>query len=300
LYLEVVVTDESDGGCDLSAKSGQAQGTAKQTFVPMSLARRHHGLLDYVKFLLAGEPSTSESKGHQTPRRVDMTPATGAQDTKLYDNTQIVRLNVSWDAYDGLVAALGDDNHVRLAYDGETLEIMSPGYTHERIAKLVAAIVIYAFDAWGIDYEDAGSTTFRKKPVGGFEGDASFYTVNADRIRGLRDIDLSIHPAPDLMLEVDISNRRMDKKELYEGCGVSEFWRFDESDGIEVFALEDGAYVEIDTSRIIRGLPISVVNGFVDRMKQGDKRPAIVVSVQKWLRDNQYLHDAKSAKPEPL
>jgi Uma2 family endonuclease len=202
-----------------------------------------------------------------------MTRATGAQDAKLYDNTQIVRLNVSWDAYDGLVAALGDDNHVRLAYDGETLEIMSPGYTHEKIAKLVAAILIYAFDAWGIDYEDAGSTTFRKKSVGGFEGDASFYTVNADRIRGLRDIDLSIHPAPDPVLEVDISNRRMDKKELYEGCGVSEFWRFDESDGVEVFALEDGAYVEIDASRIVRGLPISVVNGFVDRMKQGDKTP---------------------------
>jgi hypothetical protein len=35
-------------------------------------------------------------------------------------------------------------------------------------------------------------------------------------------------------------------------------------------------------------------------MKQGDKRPAIVVSVQKWLRDNQYLHGTKSAKPEPL
>jgi Uma2 family endonuclease len=228
-----------------------------------------------------------------------MTPATAAKDTKLYDNSQIVRLNVSWDAYEGLVAALGDDSHVRLAYDGATLEIMSPGYTHEKIAKLVAAILIYAFDTWGIDYEDAGSTTFRKTPVGGFEGDASFYTFNADRIRGLRDIDLSIHPAPDLILEVDISNRRMDKKELYAGCGVSEFWRFHESDGVEAFALEDGAYVEIDASRIVRGLPISVVNGFVERMKQGDKRPAIVLSVQKWLRDNRPQHDAAGEKPEP-
>ena len=133
---------------------------------------------------------------------------------------------------------------------------------------------------------------------GGLAGDASFYTVNADRIRGLRDIDLAVHPAPDLILEVDISNRRMDKKELYEGCGVSEFWRFDEFDGVEVFALEDGVYVEVDASRIVRGLPISVVNGFVERMKQGDKRPAIVLSVQKWLRDNRTLHDATVEKPE--
>jgi Uma2 family endonuclease len=225
-------------------------------------------------------------------KEVDMTPASAAQDTKLHDNTQIVRLNVSWDTYDGLVRALGDDNHVRLAYNGATLEIMSPGYTHEKIARLVAAILVYAFDAWGIDYEDAGSTTFRKKPIGGFEGDASFYTVNADKIRGLGDIDLSVHPPPDLMLEVDISNRRMDKKELYQGFGVSEYWRFDESDGVEVFALEDGAYVRVDTSRILLGLPISVVNGFVDRMKQGDKRPAIVMSVQKWLRENRNQHFA--------
>jgi Uma2 family endonuclease len=72
--------------------------------------------------------------------------------------------------------------------------------------------MVYSLDAWAIEYEDAGSTTFRRKPVGGFEGDASFYVTNAERIRGLSDIDLSLHPAPDLILEVDLSHRRLDKK----------------------------------------------------------------------------------------
>jgi hypothetical protein len=34
---------------------------------------------------------------------------------------------MSWSAYEALVESLGDDNHARLSYDGEYLEIMSPG-----------------------------------------------------------------------------------------------------------------------------------------------------------------------------
>jgi Uma2 family endonuclease len=207
------------------------------------------------------------------------------------DATQVVRLDLSWAGYEGLVAALGDDSHVRLAYDGATLEIMSPGYTHEKIARFIAAILVYTLDEWGIDYEDVGSTTFRRKPVGGFEGDASFYVANAEKIRGLRDIDLLLHPAPDLILEVDISNRRLDKKAIYEACGVAEFWRYDDAEGVHVFALQDGAYTEIITSRVVRGLPIAVVNSLVERLRAGDKRPAIVSSIKQWLRDNRHLHD---------
>ena len=209
----------------------------------------------------------------------------------IQDDTQVVRLDMSWAGYESLVSALGDNSHVRLAYDGETLEIMSPGYTHEKIARFIAAILVYTLDAWGIDYEDAGSTTFERKPVGGFEGDASFYIANAEIIRGLRDIDLFLHPAPDLILEVDISNRRLDKKAVYETCGVAEFWRYDDAEGVQAFALQEGAYTEITTSRVVRGLPIAVVNLFVERLRAGDKRPAIVSSIKQWLRDNRHLHD---------
>jgi hypothetical protein len=133
---------------------------------------------------------------------VELAASTRDQAGLIQDETQLVRLELGWTSYEDLVAALADDSHVRLTYDGETLEIMSPGYRHEKIARFIAAIVVYVLDAWDIDYEDAGSTTFRRKPDGGFEGDASFYTANAEKIRGMSEIDLAFHPAPDLILEV--------------------------------------------------------------------------------------------------
>lgn len=215
-----------------------------------------------------------------------------AEVRQIQDETQLVRLQVCWTIYEDLVAALADDSHVLLAYDGEALEIMSPGYRHEKIARFIAAIVVYALDAWGIDYEDAGSTTFRRKPAGGFEGDASFYTAKAEEIRGIAEIDPALHPAPDLILEVDISNRRMDKKAIYEACGVREFWRYDEAAGLQMLALNEDAFEPVDTSRVVSGLPVQIVNAFVDRFKAGERRPAIVASLQKWLHDNRHVHDA--------
>jgi hypothetical protein len=53
---------------------------------------------------------------------------------------QVVRLKVSRTAYDALVESLGDDGHVRLAYDGEYLEIMSPGPLHE--IRVIAGLPI--------------------------------------------------------------------------------------------------------------------------------------------------------------
>lgn len=208
----------------------------------------------------------------------------------LQDDSQPVGLPLSWTGYEGLVAALGDSN-VWLAYDGKTLEITSPGHTHEKIARFIAAVLVYALDAWEIEYEDAGSTTFWRKPVGGFEGDASFYVANAEVVSGLADIDLSLHRAPDLVLEVDISNRRTDKRAIYEACGVTEFWRYDRSAELRVLAMRDGEYAQVDSSGVVRGLPIRIVGGFIDRFKGGEKRPAIVTSILRWLRENRHLHD---------
>ncbi len=221
---------------------------------------------------------------------MDSAAVTRVDVANVRDDTQIIRIALPWTGYEGISAALGDAINVRLAYDGETLEIMSPEYTHEKIARFIAAILVYALDAWGIDYEDTGSTTFRRKPVGGFAGDASFYVTNAAMIRGLRDIDLALHPAPDLVLEVDVANRRMDKEAIDAACGVSEFWRYDDVAELRVLGLEGGAYVPVDASRVIRGLPVRMVAAFIDRFNRGEARPSIVASIQQWLRDNRHLH----------
>jgi Uma2 family endonuclease len=40
------------------------------------------------------------------------------------------------------------------------------------------------------------------------------------------EINLNVDPAPDLVVEVDITHTDLNKMALYAGLGVQEFWRF--------------------------------------------------------------------------
>ncbi len=206
------------------------------------------------------------------------------------DASQIVHLSVPWEVYEGLVSAL-EGSHVRMAYDGATLEIMSPAFRHEKIVQLILNVLLTIFSEWEIDYVPSGMTTFKTRTDGGFEGDASFYLANAGLIKGRDTLDLSVDPAPDLILEVDISNRRMDKKSIYEGLGVGEFWRYDDERGLEAHALESGAYVPIDTSRAVRGLPLQMVTGYIKRLDADETYLSIIDDLKGWLRENRRRHD---------
>jgi len=202
------------------------------------------------------------------------------------DTDQVIRLSVSWEAYKALSTSIGDVNSPRLSYDGETLEIMSPGSRHERIAARIAYLLSSVVTEWDFNLESTGSTTFETNPKA-FEGDDTYYIANADKVRDWDNISLATDPPPDLVIEVDISNRRSDKKGLYASLGVVEFWRYDGTTGLEAFSLIDGHYVAIGVSRVIPGLPIAEID---DRLARKADRLTIVKEWQQWLRTNRGLH----------
>ena len=51
--------------------------------------------------------------------------------------------------------------------------------------------------------------------------------ANESKVRGVAEIDLQVHPPPDVVLEVDITSPSLDKMKLYAVAGVPEVWRFD-------------------------------------------------------------------------
>jgi hypothetical protein len=57
------------------------------------------------------------------------------------DQRQVFR-GVSWQVYDGLSEARGEGDHVRLAYDGRDLEIMTTGNLHEYLKELLSSIIM--------------------------------------------------------------------------------------------------------------------------------------------------------------
>jgi Uma2 family endonuclease len=203
------------------------------------------------------------------------------------DNDQVVHLSVSWEAYKALSASMGDASSPRLVYDGETLEIMSPGSRHERIAARIADLLAVVVTEWELNIESTRSTTFEAQPHG-FEGDDTYYIAGAANVRDWDNVNLATDPPPDLIIEVDISKRRLDKKSLYARIGIPEFWRFDGQIGLEAFGLIDGAYVKIYVSRVVPGLPVDQI---AKRLERKADRLTITKEWQQWLRDNRSLHD---------
>jgi Uma2 family endonuclease len=202
------------------------------------------------------------------------------------DSDQIIHLRVSWEAYKALSASIGDDSSPRLVYDGETLEIMSPGSRHERIAARIAYLLSSVVSDWDFNIESTRSTTFEAQPHG-FEGDDSYYIASAPKIDNWDNISLATDPPPDLVIEIDISKRRFNKKKLYANIGIPEFWRYDDIAGLEAFSLIGDAYIAIDVSRVIPGLPIAEI---AKRIAHKADRLTIVKEWQQWLRDNRSLH----------
>ena len=129
---------------------------------------------------------------------------------------------------------------------------MSPKRRHEwhenTLGRLVEAVAL----GLGIEWEDAGHTTYRREDVGGgVEGDRTFYFgVNAETMRGPIDVDLSTQPPPDLVIEVEVTHSADDSIAVWGRLGVPEVWRFHVDRGTLDMGVrqEDGGYRPVSRS----------------------------------------------------
>lgn len=157
---------------------------------------------------------------------------------------QRVQLPVSWETYERLLDERGESRVPRFTYDRGVLEIVSPSPEHERIAYVLALLVEVLAEEFDIELDGLGSTTFRREDLErGFEPDQCFYVQNAERIRGKNELDLSVDPPPDLIVEVDITNPSLDRFPIYASFGVPEVWRYD-AQRVVILQLVGGEYVE--------------------------------------------------------
>lgn len=135
---------------------------------------------------------------------------------------------VSWDTYLQLLEELGDERSVRLTFNCGALEIMSSSRLHEQITRLIDMVVTLLTFELGVNVDNCGAMTLRiASAQRGGEPDSCFYVANEAAVRGVDEIDLQIHPPPDIVLEVDITHPSLDKFGLYLAAGIPEVWRYD-------------------------------------------------------------------------
>lgn len=140
---------------------------------------------------------------------------------------RITLSNMSWEAYEQLLASLGERPfHVNYS-DGE-LEIKTLSAEHEAAKKRLAMLIEGLAFALRIPIAARGSTTFKDRRIlRGAEPDECYYIANERRIRRRKRIDLRKDPPPDLVVEIDITYHEVDRERTYAQMKVPELWRFD-------------------------------------------------------------------------
>jgi Uma2 family endonuclease len=156
---------------------------------------------------------------------------------------------------------------------------------HEETNRSIATLVELVAEEWEIDLMNLGSTTFEREDLKlGFEPDTCFYFQNAERIRGKDEIDLHIDLPPDLVIEIDITSRSVDKLSIYAAFGVSEVWRYS-GKLFMIFKLDAGRYIQINESLALPGLTGAIIVGFIED-SQTLKRLDWMKRIREWAHDH--------------
>lgn len=193
----------------------------------------------------------------------------------LPDGAMLVIPQSSWEEYERLLDDLVGWPGVRVTYDRGRLEIMSPSPEHEAYKEFILRVVHVATDELGVPLETRGSTTWKRELTQqGTEPDTCFYIANAARVVGKRHIDLESDPAPDVAVEIDITNESLSKFPVYAALEVPEIWRYDGRTA-RFYELAGGQYREIAESRFLRRLTPAMLSDALDQSKKDGQTAAL-------------------------
>lgn len=185
--------------------------------------------------------------------------------------------------YETLLDGLGDQR-IFVTYDHGKIEIMSPSRRHEIYGDIIAAMIREVTVALGIPLASGGMTTFKRKDLDrGLEPDKCFWIKSESRVRGVMDVDLAIHPAPDLAIEIEITRRISDRESIYVDLGVAELWRHD-GRHLRIQHLVSGKYRDRPRSKALPMLPPAVVDRFLRLVGKKDET-SIIRAFRAWMCD---------------
>jgi Uma2 family endonuclease len=155
--------------------------------------------------------------------------------------------NVSWQAYEALLADLGDDfPNLRVHYLEGTLEITMPGRKHEVSKDNIGRLLGVYFEETRTRFYGLGSTTFRvEAQKRGAEPDVSF-CVGTDK------------EMPDIAIEVVQTSGGINKLEIYRGLNVPEVW-FWQKGKFAVYYLQNDGYELRDRSYFLPDLDLNLL-----------------------------------------
>lgn len=200
----------------------------------------------------------------------------------LPSGNRLLLSGVDWPTYRRLLRLFDERRHLRITYDRGALEIMTLSPRHERIKHLLGLLVLAIAEGLAIPIAGFGSMTFRRRRSRrGLEPDECFWVQHEPDVRGKDEINLKTDPAPDLVIEVDITRSSINRMAIYAVMGVSEIWRFDGQSLTFQSRQPDGSYAPLAQSIAFSGVTPADVPRFLDLRGKEDET-AIVKQAREW------------------
>ena len=145
---------------------------------------------------------------------------------------------------------------------------------------VIVAVSLYAA-LKGIALNGKDNCTYRKTGFQEAQPDVSYYSgENADVIPwGTSVIDLDTYPPPALVIEVantSLPDDQGEKRLLYEDLQVREYWIVDVKNvQVIAFAMEDRGSRRINSSQVLPGLNISLLQSALERTRYSNQSQVI-------------------------
>jgi Uma2 family endonuclease len=194
--------------------------------------------------------------------------------------------NIDWPSYRRLVKMFMGRPGLRMTYDRGTLEFMTTSAEHEWLSRIVGRFIEVLSDELAIDIAGYGSMTFMRPKTTGLEPDQCYWIKEEPRMRARKSIDLRVDPAPDLVVEIDITSSSIDRMEAYKILGVPEIWQYAAHQLNFLHLDANKAYVQATHSRAFPWLAAADLARFLAMKAQKSER-ALIREFRDWVRQNQ-------------
>lgn len=204
----------------------------------------------------------------ETPKTTSLRAVKRAVNFALDEEVAITLSNVSWKTYTQLLQDLGERPNPRFYFEKGKLLIMPLSAEHEAIKDTIVYLINVLTEEFSVNARSLGSATYQKEDIEqGFEPDSCFYFANEPKIRGVKRLDMTVHPAPDLIIEVDITSLSTNRQSIFAAFAVPEIWRF-ENEKLEFLRLKGKKYVSVTKSL---ALPLASANKLTEFIAENDK-----------------------------